>query len=124
MAVSYSTNAERAGWTAIGIGAVVMLFVTDVLPIGLLGESLFDGIDHFALIAVPLFILTGDVLVRTGLSDKLLDVADATTGGFRAGLGIAELCIGGSGGSEKGQTVILGHLSHGGGHQAHFHGTV
>ena len=90
-------------WAAIGIGAVVMLVVTDVLPISLLGESLFDGIDHFALIAVPLFILTGDVLVRTGLSNKLLDVADATTGGFRAGLGTATVlgcgffaCISGS----------------------------
>ncbi|MEM7224357.1 MAG: TRAP transporter large permease [Pseudomonadota bacterium] len=90
-------------WAAIGVGAVVMLLVTDVLPISLLGESLFDGIDHFALIAVPLFILTGDVLVRTGLSNKLLDVADATTGGFRAGLGTATVlgcgffaCISGS----------------------------
>lgn len=90
-------------WAAIGIGATVMLVVTDVLPISLLGESLFDGIDHFALIAVPLFILTGDVLVRTGLSNKLLDVADATTGGFRAGLGTATVlgcgffaCISGS----------------------------
>ena len=90
-------------WAAIGVGAVVMLLVTDVLPISLLGESLFDGIDHFALIAVPLFILTGDVLVRTGLSSKLLDVADATTGGFRAGLGTATVlgcgffaCISGS----------------------------
>jgi len=76
-------------WAALGIGAVIMLVTTDVLPLGLLCESLFDGIDHFALIAVPLFILTGDVLVRTGLSNKLLDVADATTGGFRAGLGTA-----------------------------------
>ena len=90
-------------WAALGIGAVVMLVTTDVLPISLLGESLFDGIDHFALIAVPLFILTGDVLVRTGLSNKLLDVADATTGGFRAGLGTATVlgcgffaCISGS----------------------------
>ncbi len=90
-------------WAALGIGAVIMLVATDVLPLGLLGESLFDGIDHFALIAVPLFILTGDVLVRTGLSDKLLDVADATTGGFRAGLGTATVlgcgffaCISGS----------------------------
>ena len=90
-------------WAALGIGAIIMLLATDVLPISLLGESLFDGIDHFALIAVPLFILTGDVLVRTGLSDKLLDVADATTSGFRAGLGTATVlgcgffaCISGS----------------------------
>ncbi len=90
-------------WAALGIGALAMLLITGVLPIGLLGESLFDGIDHFALIAVPLFILTGDVLVRTGLSSKLLDVADATTGGLRAGLGTATVlgcgffaCISGS----------------------------
>ena len=90
-------------WAALGIGAVIMLLVTDVLPVSLLGESLFDGIDHFALIAVPLFILTGDVLVRTGLSNKLLDVADATTGGVKAGLGTATVlgcgffaCISGS----------------------------
>ncbi len=90
-------------WAALGIGSVVMLVATGALPISLLGESLFDGIDHFALIAVPLFILTGDVLVRTGLSNKLLDVADATTGGFRAGLGTSTVlgcgffaCISGS----------------------------
>ena len=90
-------------WAALGIGSVVMLLATGALPVSLLGESLFDGIDHFALIAVPLFILTGDVLVRTGLSNKLLDVADATTGGFRAGLGTSTVlgcgffaCISGS----------------------------
>ena len=60
-------------WAAIGGGAVAMLLVSGVLPLSLLGESLFDGIDHFALTAVPLFILTGDVLVRTGLSRKFLE---------------------------------------------------
>jgi oligopeptide/dipeptide ABC transporter ATP-binding protein len=48
-------------WAAIGAGAVTTLVVSEVLPLSLLGESLFDGIDHFALTAVPLFILTGDV---------------------------------------------------------------
>ena len=90
-------------WVALGIGSVTMLVATGVLPLSLLGESLFHGIDHFALIAVPLFILTGDVLVRTGLSNKLLDIADATTGGVRAGLGTSTVlgcgffaCISGS----------------------------
>jgi hypothetical protein len=54
-------------WVVIGIGSFAMLLLTEVLPPTLLGEALFDGIDSFALIAVPLFILTGDVLVRTGL---------------------------------------------------------
>ncbi len=74
-------------WVVIGVGSFAMLLLTDVLPPTLLGEALFEGIDSFALIAVPLFILTGDILVRTGLSGKLLDVAEATLGASRSGLG-------------------------------------
>jgi tripartite ATP-independent transporter DctM subunit len=74
-------------WVALGLGTVAMVFATEVLPLGMFGEALFEGIDAFTLIAVPLFILTGDALVRSGLSDKLLDVAEATVGGVRTGLG-------------------------------------
>lgn len=80
-------------WAAIGAGAVAMLWVSGVLPLSLLGESLFDGIDHFALTAVPLFILTGDVLVRTGLSRRFLDVAEALTCWARGGFGSATVLV-------------------------------
>jgi len=70
-----------------------MLYFSEVLPLSLVGEALFDGIDAFALIAVPLFILTGDVLVRTGLSNKLLNVAEALVGGFRSGFGTARVLV-------------------------------
>ena len=80
-------------WVVIGVGSFAMLLLTEVLPPTLLGEALFDGIDAFALIAVPLFILTGDVLVRTGLSGKLLDVAEALAGGFRSGFGTATVLV-------------------------------
>jgi len=90
-------------WVSIGLGTLAMLVWSDVLPLTLLGEAVFDGLDAFALIAVPLFILTGDVLVRTGLSTKLLDIADALTGGLRSGFGTATVlgcgffsCISGS----------------------------
>ncbi len=80
-------------WAAIGVSAIAMLYISGVLPLSLVGESLFDGIDHFALTAVPLFILTGDVLVRTGLSRKFLDVADALTRWARGGFGSATVLV-------------------------------
>ena len=80
-------------WAVLGVTSVSMLHFSGVLPLSLLGEALFDGIDAFALIAVPLFILTGDVLVRTGLSHKLLDVAEALVGGFRSGFGTATVLV-------------------------------
>ena len=90
-------------WVALGFGAIGLLVMTDVMPLTLFGEALFAGIDTFALIAIPLFILTGDVLVRSGLSDKLLDVAEATMGSLKSGFGTSTIlgcgffaCISGS----------------------------
>jgi len=70
-----------------------MLMISGALPLSLVGESLFHGIDHFALTAVPLFILTGDVLVRTGLSRKFLDVAEAITCWAKGGFGSATVLV-------------------------------
>jgi tripartite ATP-independent transporter DctM subunit len=80
-------------WAAIGSAAIIMLLMSGALPLSLVGESLFDGIDAFALTAVPLFILTGDVLVRTGLSRKFLDVAEALTCWARGGFGSATVLV-------------------------------
>ena len=80
-------------WASIGSAAVAMLVWSQVLPLSLFGESLFNGIDAFALTAVPLFILTGDVLVRTGLSRKFLDIADALTCWAKGGFGSATVLV-------------------------------
>lgn len=80
-------------WAVLGVISVMILHFSGALPLSLLGEALFDGIDAFALIAIPLFILTGDVLVRTGLSRKLLDVAEALAGGAKSGFGTATVLV-------------------------------
>jgi C4-dicarboxylate transporter, DctM subunit len=74
-------------WVSVGLGTVALLLTTQALPLSLLGEALFEGVDSFALIAIPLFVLTGDVMVRSRLAYKLLDFAEATTGSFRSGFG-------------------------------------
>ena len=80
-------------WAAIGVAAITLLVMSGALPLSLVGESLFDGIDAFALTAIPLFILTGDVLVRTGLSRKFLDVAEALTCWTKGGFGSATVLV-------------------------------
>lgn len=90
-------------WVAMGLGTVVMLWTTQALPLTLIGEALFEGVDSFALIAIPLFVLTGDAMVRTGLGEKLLNFAEATFGSLRSGFGTSTVmgcglfaCISGS----------------------------
>lgn len=90
-------------WVSLGLGTTVLLLSTNALPLSLLGEALFEGVDSFALIAIPLFVLTGDVMVRSRLAYKLLDFAEATTGSLRSGFGTSTVlgcgffaCISGS----------------------------
>ncbi len=80
-------------WAVIGASAAALIWWSGAVPMSLLGESLFSGIDAFALTAVPLFILTGDVLVRTGLSRKFLDVAEALTSWGKGGFGSATVLV-------------------------------
>jgi tripartite ATP-independent transporter DctM subunit len=74
-------------WVCLGLGTVVMLAATGAMPLTLVGEALFEGVDSFALIAIPLFILTGDVMVRSGLAYRLLGFAEASFGWLRSGFG-------------------------------------
>lgn len=90
-------------WVSMGLGTFSMLWFTGAMPLTLIGEALFEGVDSFALIAIPLFVLTGDAMVRTGLGEKLLNFAEATFGSLRSGLGTSTVmgcglfsCISGS----------------------------
>ncbi len=90
-------------WVAMGLGTFSMLWTTQAMPLTLIGEALFEGVDSFALIAIPLFVLTGDAMVRTGLGERLLNFAEATFGSLRSGLGTSTVmgcglfsCISGS----------------------------
>ena len=90
-------------WVSLGLGTAALLWSTGVMPMQLIGEALFEGVDSFALIAIPLFVLTGDVMVRSGLAYRLLDFAEASFGSFRSGFGTATVmgcglfaCISGS----------------------------
>ncbi len=90
-------------WVSLGLATSLLLWSTGVMPMQLIGEALFEGVDSFALIAIPLFVLTGDVMVRSGLAYRLLNFAEASFGSFRSGFGTATVmgcglfaCISGS----------------------------
>ena len=78
-------------------------------------EALFEGVDSFALIAIPLFVLTGDVMVRSRLAYKLLDFAEATTGSLRSGFGTSTVLGCGffacSSGSDAADAAAVGRIT-------------
>lgn len=57
------------------------------VPMSVAVERMVSSLNGFALLAVPLFILVGNVANNTGLAAKIFDVAQAFVGRFRGGLG-------------------------------------
>ena len=64
----------------------VMLFADGAPPLVLLARSVVTGADSFPLIAVPLFVLAGDLMQSGGMSRRLVAFANALIGHIRAGL--------------------------------------
>lgn len=65
---------------------IVMVFVDGTPPMVLLARSVVTGADSFPLIAVPLFILAGDLMQHGGMSRRIVGFANALIGHIRGGL--------------------------------------
>ncbi|MBC7083054.1 MAG: TRAP transporter large permease [Firmicutes bacterium] len=72
---------------SIGLASLVVL-VTHRVPLVLVAQRLFAGTDSFPLVAVPFFILAGDLLAKGKVSKRLVDFADSVVGFLRGGLSL------------------------------------
>jgi tripartite ATP-independent transporter DctM subunit len=72
---------------ALGASTLAAILVNGNLPLVALPKYLFSGIDVFALMAVPFFILTAELMTGGALSEVLLRFASQFVGRFRGGLG-------------------------------------
>ncbi len=64
-----------------------MAWVLDFWDTQLLAQNLVAGVDSFALLAVPFFILAGELMNTGGISRRIIDMAQAWVGHIRGGLG-------------------------------------
>jgi C4-dicarboxylate transporter DctM subunit len=82
--------------------AIVMLGVTTAtvhfylpVPLQALVQQLFNGMDNFILLAIPFFILSGNIMARGSISKKLVEVMQLLVGHLPGGMAIAAVlaCI-------------------------------
>ncbi len=83
-------------------------------PLYVMVHQMFTGIDTFTLMAIPFFMLAGELMVYSGTASHLLDFANVLVGRFRGGLAyvnvIASMLFGGCSGSAISDVAGLGPL--------------
>lgn len=96
---------------AVGLSALI-IFIINGIPLQMVPQTFFEGSSSYALVAVPFFILAGDILARGGISERILAIAEATIGRIRGGLAIvatlASMFIAAISGSGAATTAAVG----------------
>jgi len=72
---------------ALLICGVALMTHMDIFDTQILAQNLINGADNFPLLAVPFFILAGELMNAGGLSRKIIEIAMALVGHIKGGLG-------------------------------------
>jgi TRAP-type mannitol/chloroaromatic compound transport system permease large subunit len=87
---------------ALAAAALATLLYID-LPAMVLVQQVTAGAGSASLVAIPLFIFAGEIMMRGGISERLIGLASALVGRMRGGLGqvsiVSSLFFGGVSGS-------------------------
>lgn len=73
---------------SLGVASSVVILVSGTVSSSYIPQGLVTSLDSFPLMAVPFFILAGELMSRGGLSSRLLNVGKVLFGRYKAGLAI------------------------------------
>ncbi len=79
---------------ALGIASVIAVLMGSSWPLLLLPQKIFNGINSFPFMAIPLFLLAGNIMAEAKISDKLVGLASLLVGRYPGGL--AQVTVGAS----------------------------
>ncbi|WP_438314516.1 TRAP transporter large permease [Sporosarcina sp. FA9] len=88
----------------IGIVSMGVLFFSDI-SLEIMVQRMFAGVNNFSYLALPLFILAGNIMGKGGLTKRLMALADVIVGRFSGGLGMTAVVTSAFFGAVSGSTV-------------------
>lgn len=96
---------------SIGLSTAVA-FLTSNLPFFMIPQKMFDGVNSYVLLAVPLFMMAGSLMDQGGMSKRLVNFSESMVGHFRGGLAItsilSSMLFAGVSGSAAADTAAIG----------------
>jgi tripartite ATP-independent transporter DctM subunit len=97
---------------ALLVSAVAMMVYMGIFDSQIVAQNLINGADNFPLMAIPFFILAGELMNAGGISKRIIQFAMALVGHIRGGLGyvaiMASVMFAGLSGSAVADTAALG----------------
>jgi len=80
-------------WMSMGLSGVIYTLIQGQVSLKTIASNLVQGIDSPTLVAIPFFILAGDLMNRSGITKKLADFAAYFVGGFKGGMAYVAVVV-------------------------------
>ena len=77
---------------SLGVGSVVALLVNGS-TFSIIASRMFTGIDSFPIMAIPFFVLAGELMNATGITRRLVRLSDVLVGHFKGGLAHVNIVV-------------------------------
>lgn len=98
----------------LAMGSLSLMLITGAYSLSSLSTTLFASLDSWALLALPLFILAGEIISRGRIARDLVGLGEALVGWLKGGMGMATIfgCFffAGTSGSSSADTVTIGKI--------------
>ena len=99
---------------SLGCGSILaILFNGSVSPM-LVAQKLFSGVNSFSLMAIPFFMLSGELMEAGGISERLIEIAKSFLGHITGGIGMVDIgtsaLFAGVSGSAAADTAAVGSM--------------
>lgn len=97
---------------SMGLASMLYIYLHEAIPSIVMPQRMFVGIDNFTLLAIPLYILAGNLMETGGISRRLIHLASCLVGHIKGGLGlitvVATMFFSGVSGSSSADTAAIG----------------
>lgn len=97
---------------SLGASSIIYLLIEKPLFLTMMPQRIWAGTNSFVIIAMPLFILAGELMNRGGITQRIINFSMLLVRPFRGGLGevnvVASMIFGGISGSSVADTSAIG----------------
>jgi len=80
-------------WAAMGLSAVLYLLIRGDVPLNVMAMSMVSGVDIITLVAIPFFMLAGELMNESGITERLVRFSQYFVGRVQGGLAYVTVIV-------------------------------
>ncbi len=80
-------------WLAMGISGLLYILIQGEMSLRMVASTMVGGVDSTTLVAIPFFILAGELMNKSGITTKLTELADYFIGRAKGGLAYVAVVV-------------------------------